>query len=275
MKLLYFILALSFCLISCGGGGGGGAVALRGQSLFEEDMLELSRKTTANTLLASPKSEQRAQMLFGASRSQRAIDQFVRTRVSQTFLFSEFGSVRVSLGSQGGPFTELLEEADAIPSEGVQGFNFAFWQYYVANGEPLIVSAGNFSQAIDRARPNVIFVNDDLQETPPEYRVGIYVHEGRHSDCSSSNFNTDLCHYSHTVCGPGEEFPGQEACDDIPWGSYGVGAAYFELALGFANLDSRTEFILQQSLNSSLGRLSRQALREWDDVSFEADLDSL
>ncbi|MBX9766455.1 MAG: hypothetical protein K2X47_04210, partial [Bdellovibrionales bacterium] len=79
--------------------------------------------------------------------------------------------------------------------------------------------------------------------TPIEslFRLGILVHEARHSDCATGLSEQSLqesiqrrpvtdktCGHIHAICPPGHTYEGRASCDIHPWGAYAVEAIFLQ-----------------------------------------------
>lgn len=104
-------------------------------------------------------------------------------------------------------------------------------------------------------------------QTSKLMRQSYLIHEARHSDCSGGVSEADLslarraqsmddylnqttspkCGYFHSLC-KGGYLKGIRACDEMPWGSYGVQAVYIEALLEDQSLPSMDTALLQSAL---------------------------
>lgn len=73
------------------------------------------------------------------------------------------------------------------------------------------------------------------------FRMGVLIHEARHSDCPSGLSEQALkesidrkpvsdksCGHLHAVCPPGHIYQGRSSCDAHPWGAYAIEAIFLQ-----------------------------------------------
>jgi hypothetical protein len=104
-------------------------------------------------------------------------------------------------------------------------------------------------------------------------RTSTLVHEARHSDCTGGMDSDDVgriraggmpasteCFYRHVDCPKGHPMAGLEACDEIAWGAYTMGAL-FSAALA-KNCTNCSEEEKQQALMVTMDGFSRVLVLE-------------
>ncbi len=132
------------------------------------------------------------------------------------------------------------------------------WYQVLASGQSQSYSLGGKTLEINSTRIGVIQLGPGYTKVayapfPPETiavnRMGILIHEARHSDCTGGFTAQDLadmsggrrpqnpaCGHAHTKCPPGHIYAGLPACDNHPWGAYAIEAAFhFAVAKNCAN----------------------------------------
>jgi hypothetical protein len=113
--------------------------------------------------------------------------------------------------------------------------SFAMFKAFDGTMTPVLSPRVGIVQLGDLYRSEAFLASKDLSLM----RMGILVHEARHSDCTGGLAQSDLnrlatgarpesksCGHSHVPCGPGHEFAGLYACENQPWGAYFTGAVY-------------------------------------------------
>lgn len=99
--------------------------------------------------------------------------------------------------------------------------------------------------------------------------AAVFVHEGRHSDCTgglrSSDLNrirsgdvpqSPLCGHTHARCPPGHDYAGLFACDGHAWGAYSIDSVYSAgVVLGCASCNEVEKQVARLQSIDSLSRL--------------------
>ena len=144
--------------------------------------------------------------------------------------------------------------------------SFAVFKAFDGTMTPVLSSRVGIVQLGDLYRSEAFLASKDLSLM----RMGILVHEARHSDCTGGLTRSDLnrlavgarpesksCGHSHVQCDSNHELAGLYACETQPWGAYFTGAA-FEGAIA-ATCDGCTENEKQIALINHFDSLSRIA----------------
>jgi hypothetical protein len=120
-----------------------------------------------------------------------------------------------------------------------------------------------------------------IGQIPREFRVGVLVHEGRHSDCTggiptgfvqkarAATSNAALlqslgvaqvqCTHMHITCPTGHSLAGIAACDADVWSAYGVDSIFNLANIANAASNSKERAVLEAIALDSLGRLPLNA----------------
>jgi hypothetical protein len=161
----------------------------------------------------------------------------------------------VSTQSELASLFPISETANAIPMpSSFIAFNMStplFFHKLQSDIKHLYQGDADSLSVLDSTRPGMVILGsafDDLeniQGISSIRRIFSLIHEARHADCgekprpsqieklkSQTSFLTDPsilwdfenCGYAHKICPAGHDLEGAYACDDNPWGSYGVAA---------------------------------------------------
>jgi len=268
-------------LSACGSGSddvGGSAT----NSIFQRDVgLLADSKVNAD----APAALDGFRKVFGGDTTSH-VAQFIGERAKHVYSASEILKFRIditdSTGAQGS-FT-LFDEVGADPFSDpnsaltVQGVNFGTSLAIGQHDQKLkmIVQMPTGPVEVTSPRVGLIGLTPAYSSTkvqtqsgaktliwPLEARVGILVHEGRHSDCPNG-FEGQNCGYAHSRCTEGPA-AGEIACDGDVWGPYAVEAVYLGAAKENWPADSNERRMIEFFYFDMLSRVSSEDLKKMAD----------
>jgi hypothetical protein len=193
------------------------------------------------------------QNIFGGTRSANVLGYFderihyVLPNLSDDTLQGRFSAVGVGSAREMASNISLPAWIHVLGHPDLNG-------YFRINGHDISVQG---------TRTGLMRFGEGYADYPDVARLGVLVHEARHSDCPEGLPNAffqsgDLsrlrqCGHNHTRCPAGHTFGGLPACDSEPWGAYSVSMVYFStLARSCANCSEQDRQVAEaQALDSS------------------------
>jgi hypothetical protein len=139
---------------------------------------------------------------------------------------------------------------------GAANYGMALWLSGIVDKVPVSLVREGKSLPVESSRFGLMLIGPGYKPSKPSaHRLGILIHEARHSDCtggiteddvqvlrkSSSARHTDLtytnqaCGHLHTYCPPGHDLSDLLACDKHPWGAYAIQLVYLRAVLPSLN----------------------------------------
>lgn len=141
----------------------------------------------------------------------------------------------------------------------------------------LLVGLGNSYISVSDSRVGIIELENEFfkigtlgRDGAKVARMGVLVHESRHSDCNAEIKRSDVlasvkfrgsswtlpaaCTHGHVACPVGHDYAGMQVCDDHPWGAYGVSAVF---AARLAQCENCSETARQVALMFAIDQVSR------------------
>lgn len=275
LNLLITLLTTCFFLISCGSdsNGPGGSPSA---SLFQRDMKWLASDTTYSAKALDTQMNGALQKAFGGIESSD-VHNFISERVKYVYSFDEIMGFPITVRQQGqtvfsGKLKELMgeEEAEDDGPLSIAGVNIGAGLAFVTATSDLDIKirlpvgekqAGSFRLGLVGIAKAYSYVEDadgKLYARPPEARVSVLVHEGRHSDCPNGATASD-CGFMHSECTTGPA-KGYVACDNSFWGPYAMDHLYLRGALNKYPMDSIEARIIEIMVDDSASRLTSQQM---------------
>jgi hypothetical protein len=213
------------------------------------------------------------QMIFGSTDA-TGLRSYLTTRVG--FFIPEVDDLSVRVVDREAAVPTRWTDAAAPESGGssddpqivASNVGTAIWFASLASGETLHFRVGDRALPVSSPRVGIIMLGKSYSSFEPIERIGVLIHEARHSDCTGGLSEADLtrihddelpsnhaCGHIHVDCPPGHDYAGYPACDDHPWGAYSVEAVFLAtLAKMCVNCSERD---LQMAYAMSADALSR------------------
>ncbi len=271
------LLVVGTALTGCGGGGGGGGGAANGNNsntakLFQDDLNWLKSSTQTSAKATNNQFNGAVTKAFGGDQP-LDVYKFVSARVKHVYSHDEVNNFRITVSfngqSESALIKDLMGEEDISNGEIFQaganvGAALAYFQKQT-NYDVLValptgpLKVNSFRVGLVSLTKYYAFLPDDkgnLIPIPPEGRVSVLVHEGRHSDCPQG-IQSDDCAFGHRIC-PSGPAAGEPACDNSIWGPYALGGVYLTSTLTNYPQSSLEFHIVQFMADDSFSRLSKQ-----------------
>jgi hypothetical protein len=245
---------------------------LTGSERFESDLQEFSQLSIRGEDVDLARRGVFSK-LFGGPTPQNVID-FVRLRAAHTHFAKEAGEFEASFYKAGEYLgDDTLKSALDIGKEDddesgavavTVGVNYGTMLFNIVSHSDytMVIHFPEGDVPVTSSRVGFIGLTKHYEvlpgtnfRMPIEGRVATLVHEGRHSDCPQIDGADGLCGYTHMKCPEDHELAGEYACDQRPFGSYGVEAIYMMSVVHNYPVGSQKNAIMQFLTDDLVGRI--------------------
>lgn len=262
MKKLAAIPLLALLLNGCSDGGDATAPPSP-KELYQSDASDLYQSSFSSSASSVNNEFNNAfTKIFGGT-SGYNVANYINTRLAHVWNVDDLVKAQIYPSDLGTSKSWLdINDVEPETNSNVQteasNNGVSLWLVGKIEGKSVAVYNGSETVSISNPREGIItlgkayaknsVIGGTAVSVPRDYRLGIIVHEARHSDCTggfpasyiqkaraASSFESFLdsigaeqlqCGHLHVICPRGHDFSGYAACDKENWGAYSVGGFY-------------------------------------------------